>query len=88
MADPTARRAVYKRGTYPGQVDHPGWLSMVVEDAAALDAAILEGWRTSMTDDLPAPVVDPEFDAARYLPPGWGEPSAPKKRGRKPKVAD
>ena len=49
--------AIYRRGSLPGQIDHPGWLSKVVPDQAALDVALTEGWQIEMRD-APAPVAD------------------------------
>jgi hypothetical protein len=38
-------RMVYKRGSVSAeQVDHPGNVTKVVSDAAALDAAVADGW--------------------------------------------
>ena len=52
--------AIYRRGSLPGQIDHPGWLSKVVPDQAALDVALAEGWQIEMRD---APVsVDDEME--------------------------
>lgn len=80
----TFRRAVYMRGSYPGQIDHPGWLSKVVEDSAALEAAVAEGWRTEMVDDpapaAPAltidPLADPVSDAVADVAPKRGRRKA------------
>lgn len=68
----TFPRAVYKRGTYTGQIDHPGWLSKVVTEQIALDAAREEGWQLTMTDapTVPAP-IEP-----------WAEAPTPTRRGR------
>ena len=44
--------AIYRRGSLPGQIDHPGWLSKVVPDQAALDVALTEGWQIEMRDAL------------------------------------
>ena len=49
--------AIYRRGEKPGQIDHPGWLSKVVPDQAALDVALVEGWQIEMRD-APVPVAD------------------------------
>lgn len=54
----TFPRAIYKRGTYKGQIDHPGWLSKVVTDQIALDVAVEEGWQLT-TLDAP-PIIAPE----------------------------
>ena len=67
-----SRVAVYKRGTYPGQIDHPGWLSKVVDGPDAYAEAVADGWQGDMVD---APVAPSQPES---------EPdAAPKPRGRK-----
>lgn len=63
------RRAVYRRGTYPGQVDHPGWLSKVVETREALEMALAEGWSLTMTDPPPRQQAEPDSDPLEGLRP-------------------
>ena len=57
------RVAVYRRGSFPGQVDHPGWLSKVVEGSEALETALAEGWSREMKD---APVREAPFAESRW----------------------
>ena len=77
--------AVYKRGTYPGQVDHPGWLSKVVPTEAALADALAECWQLAMVD--PQPAAAPSLDVAPVPSPDSDvQTNAPQpKRGRKPR---
>ena len=44
------RVSVYKRGSVPGQIDHPGWISKVVEGPSAVEGALAEGWSLTMSD--------------------------------------
>ena len=94
MTDSAMRRCVYRRGSYPGQVDHPGWLSKVVEGRAELEASLAEGWGLTMADtpltippvkvDIwPLPEPAPDFSESLGPPRGWVDPSTPKSRGRK-----
>ena len=69
-----SRVAVYKRGSFPGQIDHPGWLSKVVDGVEALDEALADGWKHSMADPpMPQtghaaqPVAEPPADEPRRL---------------------
>ena len=92
MLNPTdPRRAVYRRGSVPHQVDHPGWLSKVVEDQSQLEDALAEGWTLEMQDatppqrDVPTPAVDgPSSDEIRDADVPVSE-HAPKKRWTKRK---
>ena len=62
-------RAMYKRGSFPGQIDHVGWLSRVVRDEAAYLQALADGWGPTMTDPAPDPASAPETPDP--LPKGW-----------------
>lgn len=68
--------AVYCRGSYPGQIDHPGWLSKVVHSDAEWNQAQAEGWLREMADP------PTEYDTVAE-PDGGIVLSEPRKRGRK-----
>ena len=80
MLNPTdLRRAVYRRGSTPGQVDHPGWLSKVVADVLQLEQALADGWQLDM-QDAPAP----REDVPEAVPAGEDvSPDAPVPRPRR-----
>lgn len=93
--------AMYTRGSYAGQIDHPGWLSKVVRTETEYADAVADGWGPVMVDPVgvpappdapsspfePAPDDSDSLGSARHVYPGWREPSQ-KPRGRLRKVAE
>ena len=83
------RRAVYRRGSVPGQVDHPGWLSKVVEHDAELEQALVDGWQIDMREvavvvpDARELAQEPAPEFHHEPPRDWIEPTTAKPRGRK-----
>jgi len=77
---------VYRRGSRPGQVDHRGWISKVVEDVPQLEKALADGWQLTMQDapavrDVeahPVPEPAPEYQQEPPL-----DCVKPRTRGRK-----